>query len=206
VVISFARVRVCILIILNFLHYKIIIMNKFNLKNYWREILIGILIALLLWISSADRPVQTIGHTDTICVADTITKPVPGATLVKYVKVKLPVHIYDTITHHQILNEYKTIMDTSWLYTDVPMNEYKDTSYYVRTIGWLDSISIYRPQYQMITGDKMTSSPFTIFGNTQLGNGVVAPGVSLSVRKLQLGYNYNVLNQSGVVTVGYRIR
>jgi hypothetical protein len=39
-------------------------MNKFNLKNFWREILIGILIALLLWISSADRPVQTIGNSD----------------------------------------------------------------------------------------------------------------------------------------------
>lgn len=185
-------------------------MNKFNLKNYWREILIGILIALLLWISSADRPVQTIGHTDMVCVTDTVTNVVPGATLVKYVKVKLPFYVHDTIVDHQITDHYITDIDTSWLYGDVPINEYKDTSYYVRTIGWLDSISIFLPKSVKSKYDKSLSDKYlsgiTLFANTQLGNGVVAPGVSVSVRKLQLGYNYNVINQSGAVTVGYRIR
>lgn len=180
-------------------------MNKrFNLKNYWREILIGILISLLLWISSADRPTQTIGHTDTVCVTDTITKAVPSPTLVKYVKVK--VLTYDTITDHQITDHY--IVDTAWLYEDVPQNEYRDTNYYIRTIGWMDSISVFVPK--CVKTETVNNTPFSsqisIFGNTHLGNGIVAPGVSISVKKLQLGYNYNVINQSGVVTVGYRIR
>ncbi len=51
-------------------------MSNFNLKAYWREILIAILIALLLWVSSADRPIKTIGHTDTVCITDTVTNVV----------------------------------------------------------------------------------------------------------------------------------
>ena len=183
-------------------------MNKFNLKNFWREILIGILIALLLWISSADRPqVTTIGSSDTICVTDTITNVVPGATLVKYIKVK--VLTYDTITDHTITDHY--ITDTAWLYADIPQNEYRDTSYYIRTIGWMDSISLFMPSYHVTIGEEMTQAPrwsseLSIFVNTHLGNNVVAPGVSVSVRKLQIGYNYNLINQSGVVTLGYRFR
>jgi len=180
---------------------------KFNLKNYWREILIGILIALLLWVSSADRPVKNIGHTDTVCVVDTVVRNVPSPVRVEWRKILLS----RTDTIYENLSSYDTTVisriDTSWLYADVPVNEYRDTSYYARTIGWLDSISIYHPQYEFTTGDKMTqSSPVTIFGTTHLGNGVVAPGVSISVKKLQLGYNYNVINQSGVVTIGYRIK
>ena len=183
-------------------------MNKFNLKNFWREILIGILIALLLWVSSADRPqVTTIGSTDSICVTDTVTNVVPGANLVKYVKVKVPVYVHDTITGFELTDRY--ITDTAWLYADIPQNEYRDTSYYVRTIGWMDSISVFLPKCdktETVNNPSSFSSQISIFGNTHLGNGVVAPGVSISVKKLQLGYNYNVINQSGVVTVGYRIR
>lgn len=189
-----------------FHHFKIIIM-KFNLKSYWREILIAILIGLLLWVSSADKSTNTVGSSETVCVTDTITKAVPSPSLVKYVKVKLPVYLRDTITDHKITDHYIT-QDTAWLYADIPQNEYRDTNYYIRTIGWMDSISLFVPQYHVTTGSEMTqsSSAVTIFGNTMMGNGVVAPGVSISVRKLQLGYNYNVINQSGVVTVGYRIR
>lgn len=178
---------------------------KFNLKSYWREILIGVLIALLLWISSADRSTQTVGSSETVCVTDTITKAVPSPTLVKYVKVKLPVYIHDTITDHKITDHY--ILDTAWLYADVPQNEYRDTNYYIRAIGWVDSVSVFVPK---CTQTETVKTPWprelTIFGNTHLGNNVVAPGVSISVRKLQLGYNYNLINQSGVVTVGYRFR
>jgi hypothetical protein len=203
-------------------------MNKFNLKNFWREILIGILIALLLWISSADRPqVTTIGNSDTICVTDTVTNDVPGATLVKYVRVKVPIitgpdtsGIWDYLLQNQ---EYVTLpytfddsyfqtphitKDTAWMYADIPQNEYMDTSFFVRTIGWMDSISIFLPKTVKTetVNYPPLSSQLSIFANTHLGNGVVAPGVSVSVRKLQLGYNYNVVNQSSLVTLGYRIR
>lgn len=187
-----------------FHHFKIIIM-KFNLKSYWREILIGILIALLLWVSSADKSTNTVGSSETVCVTDTITKAVPAPALVKYVKVKLPVYLRDTITDHKITDHY--ITDTAWLYADIPQNEYRDTNYYIRTIGWMDSISLFMPKCETIKQELPNyGNKVTIFGNTMMGNGVVAPGVSISVRKLQLGYNYNVINQSGVVTVGYRIR
>lgn len=186
----------------NFHHYKCIIMSKFNLKNHWKEILIAILIGLLIWVSSADRP-TTIGSTDTICHTDTIIQTVPGATLIRYQKVKLPVYVYDTNVVNIIKD--RKVLDTAWLYTDVPVNEYKDSSYYIRTIGWMDSISVVRTKCVQNIVKEPWSRSVTIFGNTQLGNGVVAPGMSISVRRLQLGYNYNVLNQSGVVTVGYRI-
>jgi len=177
-------------------------MSKFNLKNHWKEILIAILIGLLIWVSSADRP-TTIGSTDTICHTDTIIQTVPGATLIRYQKVKLPVYVYDTNVVNIIKD--RKVLDTAWLYTDVPVNEYKDSSYYIRTIGWMDSISVVRTKCVQNIVKEPCSRSVTIFGNTQLGNGVVAPGMSISVRRLQLGYNYNVLNQSGVVTVGYRI-
>lgn len=182
--------------------------KKFNLKNYWREILIGILIALLLWVSSADRPTQTIGSSDTVCVTDTVTRNVPSPVRVEWRKILLS----RTDTIYENLSAYDTTVivriDTSWLYADVPVNEYRDTSYYVKTIGWMDSISVFVPKCITTSPDHpITRSPdVTIFGNTHLGNGVVAPGVSISVKRLQLGYNYNVINQSSLVTVGYRIR
>lgn len=181
---------------------------KFNLKNYWREILIGILIALLLWVSSADRPVKNIGHTDTVCVVDTVVRNVPSPVRVEWRKILLS----RTDTIYENLSAYDTTVisriDTSWLYADVPVNEYRDTSYYARTIGWLDSISVYRHLPVTTSPDhKITRSPYvTIFANTHLANGVLAPGVTVSVKRLQLGYNWNLINQSGVVTIGYRIR
>lgn len=181
---------------------------KFNLKNYWREILIGILIALLLWISSADRPVKNIGHTDTVCVVDTVVRNVPSPVRVEWRKILLS----RTDTIYENLSAYDTTVivriDTSWLYADVPVNEYRDTSYYVRTIGWLDNISVYMPN--CVKTEPVNYPPFSkqlsIFANTHLASGVVAPGVTVSVKRLQLGYNWNLINQSGVVTIGYRIR
>ena len=199
---NFVAVSAYISIISIFQPSKIIIM-KFNLKNYWREILIAILIGLLLWVSSADRSTQTVGSSETVCVTDTITNAIPSPTLIKHVKVKVPVYISDLVIRDSVIVE----RDTAWLYADVPQNEYRDTNYYIRTIGWMDSISLFLPKsVKTETVNTPWSRELSIFGNTHLGNNVVAPGVSISVRKLQLGYNYNLINQSGVVTVGYRFR
>lgn len=182
---------------------------KFNLKNYWREILIGILIALLLWVSSADRPVKNIHHTDTVCVVDTVVRNVPSPVRVEWRKILLS----RTDTIYENLSAYDTTVivriDTSWLYADVPVNEYRDTSYYARTIGWLDSISIMLPKCVNIPDKPLPDkylSGITIFANTQIGSGVLAPGVSMSVKRLQLGYNYDILQKGGRLTLGYRIR
>jgi hypothetical protein len=198
---NFAARSACMSIILNSKPYNYIIM-KFNLKSFWREILIGILIALLMWVSSADRPQKNTGSTDTVCVVDTITHVVPGATILKYVKIKLPVYISDTVISDRV------IMDTSWLYADVPVQEYRDTAYYVRTTGWLDSISVYHPKCETMPArtNPVQNYGVTIFANTQIGSGVLAPGVSMSVKKLQLGYNYDILQKGGMLTIGYRIR
>lgn len=179
---------------------------KLNLKAYWREILIGILIALLIWISSAEPKLVRSGSSDTTCIVDTVTNVVPGATLVKYVKVKLPYYVHDTIVDHQITDHYITDIDTSWLYADVPMNEYKDTSYYIRTIGWMDSISVYMPKNVKTKSDNYLSGKLpSIHINTQLGAQHIAPGATLQYKKVQVGYNYNIIQGTGNVTLGYKI-
>jgi len=183
-------------------------MSNFNLKAYWREILIAILIALLLWVSSADRPQKHTGSSDTVCVVDTVLRNVPSPVRVEWRKILLS----RTDTIYETLSAYDTTVisriDTSWLYADVPVNEYRDTAYYARTIGWLDSISVYRHLPVTTSPDhKITRSyDVTIFANTQIGSGVLAPGVSMSVKRLQLGYNYDILQKGGRLTLGYRIR
>jgi hypothetical protein len=204
---SFAARSACMSIILNSKHYNYIIM-KFNLKSFWREILIGILIALLLWVSSADRPQKNTGSTDTVCVVDTVVRNVPTPERIAWRKVLLSK--YDTI--YTTLVDYDTTVidrvDTSWLYADIPVQEYRDTAYYVRTTGWLDSISVYHPKCETmpVRTNPVQNYGVTIFANTQIGSGVLAPGVSMSVRKLQLGYNYDILQRGGMLTIGYRIR
>jgi hypothetical protein len=191
-------------IILNFLHFKTHIIMKLNLKAYWREILIGILIALLIWISSSEPKIVRSGSSDTTCIVDTVTNVVPGATMVKYVKVKLPFIISDTVIGDTVISDRLIVeRDTSWLYTDVPMNEYKDTSYYIRTIGWLDSVSVYLPKAVKTKSDKFTIPSLHI--NTQMGPQHIAPGATLQYKKVQVGYNYNIIQGAGNVTLGYKI-
>jgi hypothetical protein len=190
-------------IILNFLHFKTHIIMKLNLKAFWREILIGILIALLIWISSAEPKLVRSGSSQTTCIVDTVTNVVPGANVLKYVKVKVPVYVHDTIVDHQIIDHYITDIDTSWLYADIPLNEYKDTTYYIRTIGWLDSVAVYVPK-NVKTKPVNFILP-SLYINTQLGPQHIAPGATLQYRKVQVGYNYNIIQGAGNVTLGYKI-
>ena len=180
---------------------------KLNLKAYWREILIGILIALLIWISSAEPKLVRSGSSDTTCIVDTFTNVVPGATMVKYVKVKLPFIISDTVIGDTVISDLVIVeRDTSWLYTDVPMNEYKDTSYYIRAIGWLDSVSVYMPKTVKTKSDNYLSGKLpSVHINTQLGAQHIAPGATLQYKKVQVGYNYNIIQGAGNVTLGYKI-
>lgn len=180
---------------------------KFNLKKYWREILIAILIALLMWVSSADKAVTNTGSSETVCITDTVVQRVPGAVRVGWRKIYLS-H-YDTIYANVVQHDTTVVarIDTSWVYTDIPVNEYRDTGYYLRTIGWLDSLEVYNTACREV---KVAAAPgaldVTIYGNTMLGSGVVAPGATISVKRLQLGWNFNLINQKGTVTLGYRFR
>ena len=178
---------------------------KLNLKAYWREILIGLLIGGLIWVSSSTPKIVRTGSSETICITDTITRVVPGATLLRYQTVKIPVYVHDTNVVNIVTKEI--IVDTAWIYADVPVQEYKDTSYYIRTIGWLDSVSVYMPkELPKFDNFKNDKQGVTFFINTQLGNNAIAPGISMSVRKLQIGYNHNVINKTASLTIGYRLR
>ena len=176
---------------------------KINLKAFWREILIAILIALLIWVSSSQK-VVTVGSSDTICHTDTISHSVPGAKVIRYQKVRLW-HI-DTVQVVTMDSVESVRLDTAWLYTDVPVQEYVDTAYYVRTLGWLDSISIYRPMCKPDTGDPLPPPlNLGVYGSMHLGSGVAAPGIDITFKRWIVGYHYNVINSSGQVTVGYRL-
>lgn len=190
-------------------------MNTSNLKKYWREILIAILIGLLLWISGADTPPVHTTSPEIICITDTIVRHVPVPVRLGSRKIFLP-H-YDTV--YQNLSGFAPSgvggkdtliverIDTSWLYADVPVQEYRDTSYYIRTIGWLDSVSVMHKSCDPVPQrQKVSSYGVTIFGNVITGSGSVAPGIDISVRRLQLGYHYDVIQKGGRLTVGYRIR
>lgn len=201
---NFVATSACTSIILILKPYKPIIVStlKINLKAFWREILIAILIALLIWVSSSQK-VVTLGSSDTICHTDTISHSVLGAKVIRYQKVRLW-HI-DTVQVVTMDSVESVRIDTAWLYTDVPVQEYVDTAYYVRTLGWLDSISIYRPTCEPTKGETMTPFNFGVYGSMQLGSGVAAPGIDLTLKRWIVGYHYNVINSSGQVTVGYRL-
>ena len=192
-------------IILNFQHFKQHIIMKLNLKAYWREILIGLLIGGLIWVSSSTPKIVRIGSSETICITDTITRMVPGATLLRYQTVKIPVYVHDTNVVNIVTKEI--IVDTAWIYADVPLQEYKDTSYYIRTIGWLDSVSVYVPK-ELPKFDNFKNGKITLpslYINTQIGQEHFAPGATLHYKKVQVGYNYNLIHATGNVTLGYKI-
>lgn len=172
------------------------------MKKYWKEILIAILIGLLLWISPSER-VRTIGSSDTLCITDTILTKVP-ANIVRYERVK--VFVIDTIYQHDTDTTIIVRRDTSWLYADVPLIEYVDgTNYYVRTIGWLDSIAVYPHYEQPKIEDKKKRDKMTLFINSQVGYNILAPGASMSIDRYQVGANYNAANGGLILTVGYRL-
>lgn len=175
---------------------------KLNLKAYWREILIGILIALLIWVSSSQPKIIRSGSSDTVCITDTLTKKVPVP--VRSASRKIFVVSHDTV--HTIVRAIDTLMiqDTSWLYADIPLNEYRDTSYYIRTIGWLDSVSVYCPKVTSPKLPNFVNFP-SLHVNTQIGTNHIAPGATLQYKKVQVGYNYNIIQGAGNVTLGYKI-
>lgn len=180
---------------------------KLNLKAYWREILIGILVLLLIWVSSSVPKVIRTGSSETICRTDTIIVSNPVGNVVKYVKVLVPVT--DTIIDTLDIDHYITKIDTSWLYADIPTNVYDDSLYYVKAIGWVDSIVIYENKLSRndLTKDVKTNNVQIpeIYFNTQVGTQLMAPGINLLYKRVQVGYNFNLIDGSGCVTIGYKM-
>jgi hypothetical protein len=61
----------------------------------------------------------------------------------------------------------------------------------------------YRHWYQSYNNDKFTLP--SLYINTQLGAQQIAPGATLQYKKVQVGYNYNIIQGAGNVTLGYKI-
>lgn len=172
---------------------------KINLKAFWREILIAILIGLLIWVSGSQR-IVTVGSSDTVCIIDTIVQKVP-AVVVRYQRVLLT--RTDTINVSDTIQSIR--LDTSWLYADVPVQIYKDTNYYIRTIGWLDSLHIHHSAHPVESPVLDIPRRMSIHATLQAGHGVTAPGIQLSVRRWLVGYQQNIVNGTGQLTVGYKL-
>jgi hypothetical protein len=187
-----------------------------NFKKYYREILIGILIALLLWVGS--KPIPSVPDPGYICITDTLwrrdTVNVPNPTLREWRKIYIPVH--DTI--YAILSEMvrDTLLypDTAWLYTDVPVHGYTDSirvddrmlRYDLQTIGWLDSISWSISSAPQRPEPPRPSRWVSVYGDVMVGRNVLAPGVQLHIGSVYLRYNQNLQEWGGTFGFGYKIR
>lgn len=221
------------------------------MKQYWKEILIAVLIALLIWTNSNTKT-RTIGSTDTICHVDTIYLAKPAPTLIRYERILLP--RYDTVEIVLIDTLEKLIIDTSWLYADVPVQDYTqryalkpglvqysgmdsifweefkaagksnvekyglgindhlaDISIKVRTIGWLDTMSvevIQPPQaapiipkiYPSVWADLSTIWP------SEPGEHVpdIGVGIMLQYKQWTAGYNRSTRG-THLISIGHKL-
>ena len=158
---------------------------------------------MLVWVGSSDKKIKTIGSSETICITDTLIQTIHSPTLVKYKS--MPVYLTDTDTVNSVIVERYSEKDSSKVYADIPVNEYKDSAYFARTIGWLDSLVIYNKNIPEIPKTKLSISLPSLHVNTQFGTDLFAPGAMLQYKKMQLGYNYNLSNSRGNITVGWKI-
>lgn len=188
---------------------------KIDMKTFWREILIGILILLLCWVG-CQKPVQyvqgnvEIVRRDTIRLSDTVK--VPGATLREWRKIFLPVH--DTV--YTIVEGMKTdtfvSIDTAWLYTEVPVHQYRDSvrfeggkilHYDIGTIGWLDTMGL--TLKQEVYPDPI-SRKWDISANVIMSRENFAPGIGLYRGKAGFMYFYDIPRANHVIGFSYRFR
>lgn len=180
--------------------------RKFNLRSYWREVLIAVMAAFLIWMSLDKKSPNVIhtgsSYTECIVERDTIHLTTMGRTVdTRYVT--MPIYVRDTLIEHDTIQ--RIYVDTMYEVIEMPLTEYIDTSqYYIRTIGWLDSIAIYP---KVITHYKTIKErqKFALFGNSTIGQNQFSPGAAAMVNRFYFGYNYNVIDKAGAVTVGYRI-
>lgn len=186
--------------------------KKFNLRNFWREITIGLMAAMLLWTSLTDGDTIHKGatYTDCVVIRDTVTQIVPHR-VVEYRRVQVdgPVyidtsyHMADTLTDDS--SDYAYVPDTLYDVIDLPVTEYIDSaSYYVRTLGWLDSISVHNKTVKVID-TQYKPRTFSLYITNHLGRDTYAPGISATWRRIHAGYNVNVVDGAGTLTLGYRL-
>jgi hypothetical protein len=158
---------------------------------------------MLVWTSLTDGSTHT-GTTYTECTStvDTITK-VKYSHTVGYRNVSVPVYHTDTIITPGDTVPY-VMTDTVYQYFDLPLEVYKDSNYYLRTIGWLDSIYIENKVVHTVK-TKMVTKPFSVYLTNHMGAGITAPGASVTWRRVHAGYNYDVNRKGGYLTLGVQL-
>ena len=179
--------------------------QRFTLRNYWREILLMIMAALLVWTSLTDTTVQT-GSTYTDCYThvDTVTNIVHTRTR-EYRTITIPNFVIDTIYDTDADTVMYVSRDTVYEYINMPVEEYTDSStYYVRTLGYLDSIAVYS---KTVTVDKpmYKDRPVSLYLHTQIHDKTYAPGAAVTWRRLHVGYNYHPVQKGGIWTLGWKL-
>lgn len=172
------------------------------LKKYYREMIILGLVAALLASFKSCNNTNSYGTTITECYIDTVVHKIPGATVVRYEKKLVPVitERYDTVYSFDTDTLISTINDTAYIYADIPVQEYKDSSYYIRTIGWLDSLSIYTPKIRHI---KASRTSHWLMG--QYSRSFYGLGYSIGTDRWISGVMYDIRNKSYGVTLGWRL-
>lgn len=179
--------------------------RRFTLRNFWREILLVIMAAMLVWTSLTDNTTETgSSYTDCYTTVDTVSTIVHRRTTA-YRTVTVPQFILDTIHDATTDTVMYVSIDTVYEYIQLPVEEYTDSStYYVRTLGYLDSISVYA---KTVTIEKPVykDKPVSLYLNSQMQGKTYVPGAALTWRKLHVGYNYNPGAKEGIWTFGVRI-
>jgi hypothetical protein len=183
--------------------------KKFTFRNYWREILIAFMAAIILWLSFTDKDdshVERRGSSYTECIVqlDTIFLPAQGRT-VEYRNVRIPQFVHDTIYRTDTNIIERIYVDTTYEFIDLPLTEYVDSAhYYIRTLGWIDSLSIY-PRIIHTTQTITKPRHWSIYGNSIIQGPNIAPGAALQMKRMYIGYNYDPRLRQNAFTVGYRI-
>lgn len=191
-----------------------------NLKSYWREILILLLIIILFWKGCGDGGIQivpavvTAPKPDTIYRSDTVRMPSPVVR--EWRRILVPVHdtiytVTDGRTDTIVIRKTDIRYDTAWMYTDIPVNEYRDSTQVdntivnvdIRTTGWLDTLS-----WRVINLPKpeLNGPPVGVSGEFMMSRGFLAPGITVHLDKVGFKYNYNMTQAQHIFGLTFRLK
>lgn len=173
------------------------------MKKFYREIIIVFLFGTCIWLGS-DTKIITRGYTDPICSTDTVLvykdkviHHIKGESAPKWLKISDTVYIQT--------NTPVTVVDSGYIFADVPVNEYMDSTFYARTVGWLDSIA-FTPLTKTVYKTEKVKELSTLFLTVGIGSQCLTPSLNFSYKKTQIGFGYNTIQKAGVLNLGYRLK
>lgn len=173
-----------------------------DIKNIIIAALSGVCILLFF-----SKKTVNVGHSDTLCHSDSILiyKPIQTIKSVEKVSYRWLKSI-DTIYQYKVdtlINEVR--VDSTYKYVEIPYNEYKDSTVFIRTLGWLDSMAI-QPKIVKEIEYKTKPEKYSVFVNGSVGKDFIVPSFNFSANKMQYGVGYNLVTSSWVINFGYRLK